>query len=398
MKQIYPLILFLFLQILPCCRTENEDKNQLRTFDLKELPKVTTVKLSDLGFEDIEYIPLETNDISLISTTSNDIFFLKLVAGEKFYLIKRFNKILQFSDDGRFTASIGKTGRGPEEFTAAHDADVNEKDHEIYVLARWQKKFFIYSEKGKYLRMMPVTISANEFSFFDNGILCYGENHMGDIGDSYNAIGFDGIIRWNYRNKYPFKNHDAYGIEHENIFYHFNNQLFKKEVYSDTVYKFENLNFKPHLVIGVGEKLITPDARSQYDSRTLAKTFIIPLKLFEFGDYVFYEFVYRFIAPVDVLIYSFIGSKTTDFQALINAGDGFFNDLDGGPDFIPLTVKNDNSLIAWVDALQLKKHVSSEAFKNSKPRYPEKKKELVELADRLKETDNPVLMLVSLKK
>lgn len=106
----------------------------------------------------------------------------------------------------------------------------------------------------------------------------------------------------------------------------------------------------------------------------------------------------RFVAPVDVLIYSFIGSKTSEYQALINAGDGFINDLDGGPNFVPLTIKDDNTLIAWVDALQLKKHVTTNAFKNSKPKYPEKKKELVELAGRLKETDNPVLILVRLKK
>jgi len=37
-------------------------------------------------------------------------------------------------------------------------------------------------------------------------------------------------------------------------------------------------------------------------------------------------------------------------------------------------------------------------FKNSSPEYPEKKKELEKLANTLKETDNPVLVLVRLKK
>ncbi len=40
----------------------------------------------------------------------------------------------------------------------------------------------------------------------------------------------------------------------------------------------------------------------------------------------------------------------------------------------------------------------SEEFRNSKPVYPEKKRELEKLANSLKETDNPVLILVSLKK
>jgi len=45
----------------------------------------------------------------------------------------------------------------------------------------------------------------------------------------------------------------------------------------------------------------------------------------------------------------------------------------------------------------LKKYITSEAFQNS-TQFPEKKKELEKLANSLKETDNPVLVLVKLKK
>lgn len=79
-------------------------------------------------------------------------------------------------------------------------------------------------------------------------------------------------------------------------------------------------------------------------------------------------------------------------------GQGLINDLDGGPNILPLTIKDDNTIVGCVDALQLKNHVSSEAFKNSTPKYPEKKKEPEKLAASLKETDNPVLMLVTLKR
>ena len=71
--------------------------------------------------------------------------------------------------------------------------------------------------------------------------------------------------------------------------------------------------------------------------------------------------------------------------------------MDGGPNITLKMNKNDNTLFAWVDAFELKSHVSSEAFKNSTPKYPEKKKELEKLANSLDENDNPVLMLVKLK-
>jgi hypothetical protein len=152
------------------------------------------------------------------------------------------------------------------------------------------------------------------------------------------------------------------------------------------------------MIIQVGEKLISPQARTEFESRYLAKNFIIPLNLFEFGDYVYYEFVYKFVAPKDVLIYSFIGSKKNSYKAMINTGGGLTNDLDGGLNIVPKTIKDDNTIIGWVDVLKLKAHVAAEAFKKSTPKYPEKKKELELLANRLKETDNPVLVLVRLKK
>ena len=47
---------------------------------------------------------------------------------------------------------------------------------------------------------------------------------------------------------------------------------------------------------------------------------------------------------------------------------------------------------------KIKTRVESNEFENSVPKYAEKKKELEKLADSLKETDNPVLMVVRLKK
>ena len=48
--------------------------------------------------------------------------------------------------------------------------------------------------------------------------------------------------------------------------------------------------------------------------------------------------------------------------------------------------------------INIKAIVSSDKFNKSVPKYPEKTKELKRLANSLKETDNPVLMLVRLKK
>lgn len=95
-----------------------------------------------------------------------------------------------------------------------------------------------------------------------------------------------------------------------------------------------------------------------------------------------------------------IASKNNDKDRCHFYGSGIPNDLDGGLNFHPINnfiSKNDEFLVGWFFPYELKAHVASDAFKNSTPKYPEKKCELERLANSLSENDNPVLMIVKLK-
>jgi hypothetical protein len=174
------------------------------------------------------------------------------------------------------------------------------------------------------------------------------------------------------------------------LFYSFNNKLFKKEVYSDTIYSYENMSFEPHLIIEQGKRLITPKARTNSSPDQISDNYIVPINLFEFGDNIYYEFL------VGRIGLSFIGSMNKDIHVLVDPANGIINDIDGGPAIWPKTVKGDKIMISWIDAIELKKYVASEDFKNSRPKYPKKKEELEKLANNLEETDNPILILVKL--
>ena len=147
----------------------------------------------------------------------------------------------------------------------------------------------------------------------------------------------------------------------------------------------------------LGKGRLHAKVRSECDADEIGENYIQPMNFLEFGAFIYYAFIYKFELG-DVRIYGFIGSKQNNFQALFNLGEGIANDIDGGPNILPLTTKNDNTIISLIDALTLKKYIITEEFKKSTPKYPEKKKELEKLANSLKETDNPVLMIVRLKK
>jgi hypothetical protein len=398
--KVFFKMLIISLFIISCQHANNKDNSQIWTFDLKELPKISEIKLSDLGFVDIEYIPLETNEQSVMGRFGLRAVTDRFIVGNSFYIIKQFNTIWKFRSDGSFETRIGTPGRGPTEFQVAHDIDIDKENQELYLVSGWQKKFNVYSESGEFVRTFKIPFYAPiQFRFDNDKILCYFDNLQGNIENSFVVIDTLGEIIKDFPNKYPFilNKTGAVGVGRENLFYQFNNRLFKKEVYSDTIYVFEDMVFKPHIVIEVGDRLLTPEARAQHDLFYLGENYISPRHLFEFGDYIYYEYTYSIIRLTNNIRYGFIGSKTTDFQAFINAEKGLINDLDGGPDILPETIKDDMTLISWIDAIQLKDYVSSETFKNSTPKYPEKKRELEKLAASLKETDNPVLVLVKMK-
>jgi hypothetical protein len=402
MRKVLIKILLISLLAIDCQNAYKKDENQIKTFHLKGLPEITDIKLSDLGFVDIEYIPLETNELSLISKTNSVIHNWngKFIVGKNYFLIKYWTTILMFRSDGSFVSRIGTVGSGPDEFLVAHDVDIDENKKNIYLVSGWQKKINVYSDNGEFIRTFKIPLYAEiDFRFVEDKILCYCDNHFGNIDNSFVLMDTDGGIIKNYPNKYRFIKHKdgAFTLTHENIFYRFNNRLFKKEIYSDTIYVFENMDFKPHLVIGVGEKLLTPKARSEFNGFYLSENYIQPLNLFEFGDFIYYEFIYKYALPRDVKIYSLIGSKKNDFQVLINSELGIINDLDGGPNVLPMTILDDNTVITLMDVVNLKNYIASEAFKNSIPKHPEKKIVLEKLANSLKEIDNPVLMIIRLK-
>ena len=360
--------------------------------DLRKLPKKEAVRLSDLGATDIQYIPLETTKQNVLPEIK------KIVFGKSFFLTHSYANINMFRYNGQFVTKISKEGRGPDEITVAHDIDINPKDETIYLVDGWLQKFLVYNRDGKLMRSFksPLKIAIN-FRITNDGILCYNDNNMAKTTDSFILIDTLGKVIMNYPNTYKWqdKTNRTVGYLHENLFYRFNDQIFKKEMYSDTVFVYRDKAFKPHIIIDVGKLRITPEARTNSPVAYIIHNFLTPHKLFECGDYIYYEFSYQ---PDDENEgFSVIASKGNNFKIFFDPEKGLINDLDGGPNIMPQTVKDNNILVTWIDAIDFKNHISSETFRKSKPLYPEKKKELEKLAASLKETDNPVLVQVRLK-
>lgn len=366
-------------------------EGQLVKVDLKKLPEKRTLKLSEIGVADVQYIPLETTPECMIKSIRNVIF------GKDFFLIQYFADINIFRYDGSFVTKIGTIGRGPNEFTNAHDADINPKTGSIYVADGFLQKFIVYNKQGKVLRTFktPLTGALN-FKFTNDGILCYYYNHMGIVENSYILIDTLGKIIKNFPNKYPWKRTvpNVFYMG-ENIFYRFNGNLLKKEIYTDTVYAYKNKGFTPNLIIDVGKLRLTPEIREKNDAKYIMNNFLTPMNIFEFGKYIYYEIVIPWEGETEGL--SWIGSKDGKFSALFDPEIDLINDFDAGPKIWPKTVKDNSTMVSWTDAIKLTQYVISTDFRTLKPVNSDKKKQFEKLAQSIKETDNPVLILIKIK-
>ena len=386
-------IILLFSSFFASCKNPSSEPikstPQIITYDLKELPEKTTINISDLGAIDIKYIPLETTEQNVMAGIE------KIIMSRDFLLIKHYRNIYMYRFNGSFVTKIGTIGRGPDEFTVIHDVEINPQNETIYLIDGWQQKFLVYSNTGKFIRTFKYPLRASvDFEFTEDGILCYNRNSMGDIETSFILIDTVGTILRSYPNKYSWtRNFPTMAYPSENIFYHFRDCLIKKEMYSDTLFVFKNKDFKPYSIIDIGNRRLSPEIRSKYDFQFIYKNYLIQKTLFEFPGYLYYRFGVYYDGKLEGL--SFIGSKDGNLQILIDPEKDIINDIDGGPNILPETMLDEKTMVSWIEPIDLKAYVNSETFKNSNPKNSTKKSELENMSKNLKDTDNPVIILIN---
>ena len=195
----------------------------------------------------------------------------------------------------------------------------------------------------------------------------------------------------------PFKTNT--GID--GSIYRFGDSFFYYNLYNDTIFSISpDLSSKAAYLFAKGDHR-WPIGMVKTDPESWNRIFR-PMKMFETKHFIMILFAY-----LDRSAISIIDKQTRKvFLARVQKGEysepNLVNDLDCGLPFgRDINYFNDNKneyLIQLISPFDLKTHVTTAAFKNGNFKYPEKKLELEKLVSKLKETDNPILMVAKLKK
>lgn len=407
------LLSFLLIIIFCSCGGESTYKtantDSVLVIDLLLEPESKVTKLSEFA-EDVEYIPLQTTDSSLIGGVVN-----KIVTTDNSIYILNNNVILCFDIDGKFLFKLDKQGRGPEEYMYISDFDVS-SDNKILTILSTDKKFQVYgiTEKGFAFRRsvslkepFPLTIGmVPETDYVFLAIEPYYITAP-TLSLLINTIG-DTIY---YKpNCYGSRQDRSGAFVRTAIIYSSKKMLCFKELFSDTVFYVDTKDnsFIPRIIFDTHGTLITPEMIGHPERDVNQITSI--RGIYETSRYLFYYYIEN--NGYNSILYD----KTV--KTKYNLDIGTFNvtianiprdvdkiklkdDLCGGPDFTQdilylNTHCNSGKLFSFVEAFELKEYIAGEDFENTEV-TDRKKNELIKLGDSLKETDNPVLVVVTPK-
>lgn len=404
------LIFILIITITACRNSSDNQPKDLRLIDVEGgVGKGRVLKLSEIA-ESIEYIPLETNSEAVIGKIFADrIFYEKGF----FYLMEQNRSIIIHDNDGKYFNKINKLGRGPQEYDATFTVDIDLKTGNISVLA--SNKIIEYSLDGDFKKVVNYRDSDFLSKHYIIGFIKSDLNYylLSTINDRSQHSGFliDSTARLLLSVEYPQEDYEKVttysallSIMDPMIFRHKNVVRIKNGLNKYILTINEDNSIDTAYIFNFGK--YAPDILKRDHFRSHAPFIWNKFWIFESDQYLFMTFhtgslsekpakMFKKGGAKGEYIYNFecsiFNKKTGDFQFILQPEInqlGFVEDFEGGPAVWPKYVSSDGYMITYMYAHEFKAHAEthkvSDKFKN--------------IADSIKDTDNPVMVRVKLKK
>ena len=375
--KINNLILLVSLLIMGSQVVSSQSKTgDLPVFDFSKNYPQKKLRLQDMA--EIEYVPLETTDDCLM----NNEFYIMQYTGEDIIT----SGIFHFDKNGKFLNKIGSKGQGPEEYLQGLFAFGDWKNKLLYV-QNWTT-LTCYGFDGTFVRSVPTPqLNMGAAGLFDENHILYSNDIY--YADKANPIQLYMVDSQNGKTVSKWRGHleenKKYGmiLTSRDFMYNYDNSLFYKPALENVIFKILSPK-KRQLVykfdcsgkdIDVSADEVDPKKRFQFLSVYWAK---------ETAQYLFVNYGMKNISRLGI----YDKEKKTFTNVTIK------DNLAGGYDIHPAWTSDDNHLLMVYYAGGL---LQDKEKRYSTGLLPERKKELDELLKNIKEDDNPVVILVTLK-
>ncbi len=379
----------ILLLVMTSCGSDNASTDGFITVDVTKSSYSPKKELVLQDFMDVEYIPLETNDEFI------NHGYVRAV-GEKYIIVTNYRNdgdIFVYNRKGKAIRKINRKGQGGEEYTYITNITLDEDNNEIFVNDHFVKKIYVYDLDGNFKRSFKQKSDGGSRSYDD--IFNYDKENLICYDELNNEIPFllvskqDGNITKEI--KVPFKEKKLFfqilrqkegtraagpGLYSRIIPY--NNNWILIEPSSDTIYTLmPDCSLRPFIVK-------TPPVH------TMNPEFYLILRLISDRYYFMesvknvYDFRKREGFPRTYFMYD--TQEKDFFSYIIYNGDYSYKKELYMIMFIPINAKGE--LWATIDAFELCRDYEKGKLKGK----------LKDIAAKLGEDDNRVIMLVKPKK
>ena len=167
----------ILLLVMTSCGSDNASTDGFITVDVTQSSYSPKKELVLQDFMDVEYIPLETNDEFI------NHGYVRAV-GEKYIIVTNYRNdgdIFVYNRKGKAIRKINRKGQGGEEYTYITNITLDEDNNEIFVNDHFVKKIYVYDLDGNFKRSFKQKSDGGSRSYDDifnydkENLICYDE-------------------------------------------------------------------------------------------------------------------------------------------------------------------------------------------------------------------------------
>ena len=159
------------------CGKDNTSTDGFITVDVTKSSYSPKKELVLQDFMDVEYIPLETNDEFVNHGNVQAV-------GEKYIIVTNYRNdgdIFVYNRKGKAIRKINRKGQGAEEYTYCSGVTLDEDNNEMFIDDHFIKKVFVYDLEGNFKRSFKQKNDGGSrsyddiFNFDKENLICYDE-------------------------------------------------------------------------------------------------------------------------------------------------------------------------------------------------------------------------------
>ena len=167
----------ILLLVMTSCGSDNASTDGFITVDVTKSSYSPKKELILQDFMDVEYIPLETNDEFVNQGYVNAI-------GEKYIIVTNYREdgdIFVYNRKGKAIRKINRKGQGGEEYISCLKIILDEENEELFINDFLARKIKVYDLEGNFKRSFKQKQEGDTqfygeiFNYDKNNLICYDE-------------------------------------------------------------------------------------------------------------------------------------------------------------------------------------------------------------------------------